>query len=439
MRAGNRSPSSRFAGRTLAAGFVFAVAVAAAVPARAQLCGDPDGSGTIDVVDAANIQRAAVGLPSACTAAPAACDLDGSGMIDVLDAANALRAAVGLPAALACVSELSEFLAGMQIVDGPEGVLGLGAAPIPGPDAPETIQSLDGQANVIAGGINTLFVGYDTGMEGAQLTGDPELLVAIAPQAQPQTPIDGFFALPLASPSGQVRVRIRYAQSLPPEPFLLKLATRRGGVVGRYAMLLQASGGPPPFEIEDLVDRIVPFLSVGLGSLATLPSTLTCFGGSIDVDSEGNETALFFEECGAGGVAIDGEVILVGSLVSVAASTTQRVTDLVLDLSSEGGIFVMNVVGGIVLNGSVEVEGDLSEDASTVFFLNLSGLRISESGVLESGNAVLDLSGVDPLDVEGTDFAGVTRIEIAFNGTKAALVTVTRTDGGTQSFVIDLP
>jgi hypothetical protein len=76
--------------------------LAATDAARGQVCGDPDGNGRIDVVDAANVARAAVGLPSACDGAPEVCDVDGAGGIDVLDAANVARAAVGLPAASAC-------------------------------------------------------------------------------------------------------------------------------------------------------------------------------------------------------------------------------------------------------------------------------------------------------------------------------------------------
>jgi hypothetical protein len=65
-------------------------------------CGDADGNGIVDVIDAANVLRAAVGLASACALAPAACDVDAGGAIDVIDAANVLRAAVALPAQLGC-------------------------------------------------------------------------------------------------------------------------------------------------------------------------------------------------------------------------------------------------------------------------------------------------------------------------------------------------
>jgi glucose/arabinose dehydrogenase len=73
--------------------------------ASAASCADPDGDG-IDVVDAANVQRAAVGLPSSCALAPAACDLDGMNGIDRDDAADVLRRAVGLSPTRDCLPHL---------------------------------------------------------------------------------------------------------------------------------------------------------------------------------------------------------------------------------------------------------------------------------------------------------------------------------------------
>jgi CxxC motif-containing protein (DUF1111 family) len=82
------------------------LALAAPARARAATCGDADASGVVDVLDAANVLRAAVGLPSACAAHAAECDVDGSGLVDVVDAANVLRAAVDLPAAQSCPAEI---------------------------------------------------------------------------------------------------------------------------------------------------------------------------------------------------------------------------------------------------------------------------------------------------------------------------------------------
>lgn len=90
--------------------FVLAMVVAAlaqeAVPARAASCADPDGDG-VDVIDAANVLRAAVGLPSSCALAPAACDLDGAGGIDRADAADVLRRAAGLAPTRDCLPRLA--------------------------------------------------------------------------------------------------------------------------------------------------------------------------------------------------------------------------------------------------------------------------------------------------------------------------------------------
>ncbi len=74
--------------------------------ARAASCGDPDGDG-VDVIDAANVQRAAAGLPSSCALAPAACNLDGTGGIDAADAADVLRRAVGLAPTRDCLPRLA--------------------------------------------------------------------------------------------------------------------------------------------------------------------------------------------------------------------------------------------------------------------------------------------------------------------------------------------
>jgi hypothetical protein len=66
------------------------------------LCGDADGDGRVDVTDATEVLRAALGAPSACVPVPARCDVDGVGGVTVIDAASVLRQAVGLPFADRC-------------------------------------------------------------------------------------------------------------------------------------------------------------------------------------------------------------------------------------------------------------------------------------------------------------------------------------------------
>lgn len=66
-----------------------------ATPARGQVCGDADGSGTVSVSDGVQTLRAAAGLATTCTTA--ACDVDGSGAVTVTDGVSVLRKAAGLP------------------------------------------------------------------------------------------------------------------------------------------------------------------------------------------------------------------------------------------------------------------------------------------------------------------------------------------------------
>lgn len=66
-----------------------------ATPARGQVCGDADGSGTVSVSDGVQTLRAAAGLATTCT--NASCDVDGSGAVTVTDGVSVLRKAAGLP------------------------------------------------------------------------------------------------------------------------------------------------------------------------------------------------------------------------------------------------------------------------------------------------------------------------------------------------------
>ena len=100
--------------------------------ARAQVCGDADGSGTVTVTDGVQVLRAAATLSSSCSLA--LCDVDQSGGITVTDGVNVLRKAAGLPSTDNCAlleDQLEGLLGGLQ----PLLTIGLSFIPAGGADA----------------------------------------------------------------------------------------------------------------------------------------------------------------------------------------------------------------------------------------------------------------------------------------------------------------
>jgi hypothetical protein len=64
--------------------------------ASAQVCGDADGNGSVNVTDGVQVLRAAAGLTSTCTQNANDCNIDGAGDVTVTDGVNVLRKAAGL-------------------------------------------------------------------------------------------------------------------------------------------------------------------------------------------------------------------------------------------------------------------------------------------------------------------------------------------------------
>lgn len=64
--------------------------------AFAQVCGDADGNGSVNVTDGVQVLRAAAGLTSTCTQNANECNIDGAGDVTVTDGVNVLRKAAGL-------------------------------------------------------------------------------------------------------------------------------------------------------------------------------------------------------------------------------------------------------------------------------------------------------------------------------------------------------
>ncbi len=138
---------------------VACLVIAWAVTARAETCGDADGSGAVTVSDGVQTLRAAAGLSSTCTLAR--CDLDGSSAVTVTDGVNVLRKAAGLSAPNACPGSASDD--GVQIaVDSvlPFLAFGLQFASDVGLAGSAVAPAADGTENCPDGGTRTkMFLG----------------------------------------------------------------------------------------------------------------------------------------------------------------------------------------------------------------------------------------------------------------------------------------
>jgi hypothetical protein len=89
-----------FSRPTATALVVVALTLGSLHAARAQVCGDADGDGTVTDTDGVQVLRAAVALSSVCTLA--VCDVDGDGTITDTDGVRTLRKAALLPVEEAC-------------------------------------------------------------------------------------------------------------------------------------------------------------------------------------------------------------------------------------------------------------------------------------------------------------------------------------------------
>lgn len=147
------------------------LALVIAGDARAQTCGDADGSGGIGVTDGVQVLRTVAGLSNTCT--PARCDVDGSGGITVTDGVNVLRKVVGLSAPDACpgggsggdgvqesIDAVVPFLAfGFEFV-GDVGLSASGAAAPAGVDESDCPDGGVRTKRILSGG-GILVIGFD--------------------------------------------------------------------------------------------------------------------------------------------------------------------------------------------------------------------------------------------------------------------------------------
>jgi hypothetical protein len=137
----------------------------------------------------------------------------------------------------------------VQNEDGPPGSLRVGAAPIPGQGAPDTIGDIEGNTTVVAGGSNTVDIPYDASAQAgaAQAAQAGQLFLVIAIADLEGVFVDGFYTIPLSAIAGVVRVTIVFPQSLGEGSFLLCPATEFAGALSQYGVLQQdpadAGGG----------------------------------------------------------------------------------------------------------------------------------------------------------------------------------------------------
>jgi hypothetical protein len=222
--------------------------------ASAQVCGDANGNGTIDLTDGVQILRSAASLSSSCSAS--ICDLDGNGTISVTDGVNALRRVAGLSATVGCGTGISSFVAGVKTSDGSDAVLEIGVAPVPGGTAPQTIGTPQGSSTAVAGGSNAVVVPYDSnGLAQALTVGSSDPLnapltfvLAVADLNGNLT--DGIFEIPLDASAGQVDITVEFPQNLAQQSFLLCPATRNQGVLSQYGALRQDPSSASPATIR---------------------------------------------------------------------------------------------------------------------------------------------------------------------------------------------
>jgi hypothetical protein len=207
------------------------------VPVRAQICGDPDGSGTLTVTDGVQVLRAAAALSSGCS--EQICDVDSSGHVDVTDGVAVLRAAASLGATITCNTEVSGFVNSVQTSDGTRATLEVGAAPIPGAGAPSTIGTPTGNGTATAGGSNTVNVPFNAEALTAAIAADSNAVFVFAVADTAGNLFDGFYELPLSALSGQITLNVSFPQNLGTQSFLLCPATLVNGVLSQYGILRQ--------------------------------------------------------------------------------------------------------------------------------------------------------------------------------------------------------
>ncbi len=283
---------------TVAFAATMAVLSLTAPASQAQICGDSDNSGDITEADGINTLRAAANVASPCT--NALCDTNGDGVINDVDSVNVLRAAEGLGTTLECVSaEINEVISEVETGEGdPPAELRVGAAPIPGPGAVDTIGAIEGSTTIVPGSANTIKVPYDASAQSAQaaqaLGVDPQeldlkMIIAINDDEQF---LQGFFEIPLETLIGEISLTTFFPQGLGDGTFLFCPATQLGGILSNYGVLEQTPAQVAMGDLQVSLSFSPPDVDVDLalsepagGEQISFGNFMSVTGGMLDLDS----------------------------------------------------------------------------------------------------------------------------------------------------------
>jgi len=239
-----------------------AAGIPTASPVHAQLLCDVDGDGLVSDVDGVNVLRAAALLSSACTLAR--CDTDGDGAITDVDGVNTLRAAAGLGSTCGTPlpqptpgdgPEVTEFVTGIRGDGGQPATLRIGAAPIPQPGAPTTIEDLDGTDEVEPSGSGSATFGI-TDAGSARIAGVAGGAVLVRVRDQGGTVATNFYELAVA-----------------------------GSAVGLDFDVADLDGGTSfflDFATRDAADVVSTYATLEVQILCIVPLFFECDGGSLD-------------------------------------------------------------------------------------------------------------------------------------------------------------
>jgi len=154
---------------------------------------------------------------------------------------------VTLPDDFFRLTTTEDFISEVETGAGTQGMLRVGAAPIPGPNPPTPIGGVSGNTNVSPGGMSNVTVSLN-GASSAAVTAisvGSYLIVAIADETcTPGSFVSGFYEIPLFGPSSQISLSLSFSENLTGDNFVLCITTISDGVIGEYFGFQQMSSSP---------------------------------------------------------------------------------------------------------------------------------------------------------------------------------------------------